>query len=245
MSNKLALITGASSGIGKEIARKLANDGVNLIILSKDISKLNTVKKELGGLNVDIKVFNLDLSNTIEVETFFRDIKNQGIKIDYLVNNAGISTSKSFEELTDDDFDREIAVNLKGVYLCIRYGYELIKEGGSVVNIGSIRGRMGTPSSSPAYAAAKAGVINMTKSFAMQLAKYKIRVNCVAPGAVYPTEMSISWSEEKRTKIADANLLKRIGTPDDIADAVLFLLSDKASYITGHTLDVNGGDYMN
>jgi 3-oxoacyl-[acyl-carrier protein] reductase len=244
LKGKVTVVTGGSSGIGKAIATKLAERGSKLAIIARSVDRLEEVKKLLSD-QVKTEIYVCDVSDSKQVKETFEKISKDFGHIDYLVNNAGISTSKPMEELTEEDFDNEVAVNFKGVYLCTTYVYPLMKLGGAIVNIGSYRARAGTPKTSPAYAASKAAVINLTKSYAMQLAKYGIRVNCVSPGRIHSTGISKSWGEEKRKKLREANLLKRLGSPDDIANAVCFLLSDLASYVTGHTLDVNGGDWMN
>lgn len=243
---KNAAVTGGSSGMGRAIAERLAKEGCNLAIIALDKERLESVKNELlKEYKVKVDVYSCDVSSGEQVKETFGQIKQTFKKIDYLVNCAGISTHKSIENVTEQDFDREIDVNLKGQFLCIMETYPLMKDGGSIVNIASIRGETGTPTTSPGYAAAKAGVINLTKTFALQLAKYNIRVNCISPGAVWPTAMSQWWDEAKREKIAEEAPLKRIGTPEEIANAAYFLLSPQSSYVTGHTLDVNGGTFMN
>jgi NAD(P)-dependent dehydrogenase (short-subunit alcohol dehydrogenase family) len=148
-------------------------------------------------------------------------------------------------ETSSTNFDKLIAVNMKSVYLTsMIFGHHLMNNGGSIVNVSSIRAKTGTPSFSSSYAAAKAGVENLSKSFALELADKNIRVNAIAPGATFPTKMSINWSEEIKTEITNTVPLKRLGSPEDMANGVYFLVSDLSTYITGQTLNINGGAWM-
>lgn len=245
-TSKNAVITGGSSGMGKAIAERLAKEGYNLSLIAQDKDKLESVKKAIvSEYKIRVEIYSCDVSSGEQVKNTFLKIKETFDHIDCLVNAAGATTHKTIDKITEDDFIKEIDVNLKGSFLCIMSAFPLMKNGGSIVNIASIRGETGTPTSSPSYAAAKAGVINLTKTFALQLAKHNIRVNCISPGAVWPTAMSQHWDEAKREKIAEEVPLKRIGAPEEIAGATYFLLSSESSYITGHTLDVNGGTFMN
>jgi 3-oxoacyl-[acyl-carrier protein] reductase len=240
--NKVALITGASGGIGLATAEKLANLGCSVILVGRDIHKLNEAQNKLVKYNVVVDVQKADVIKIRDIKTVHRNINKKFGKIDYLVNSAGISIPQKQGVLDENIFDSLINVNLKGTYIsCMLFGYELIKNGGAIVNVGSVRGRTGTDSFSSGYAASKAGVINLTKSFALELAERNIKVNCVAPGAIYPTEMSKSWNSALRKSIAENIPLKRLGKPKEVANVICFLLSEESNYITGQTIDVNGG----
>jgi 3-oxoacyl-[acyl-carrier protein] reductase len=243
LEGKTAVVTGASSGIGRQIALQLARDGANLALLARRQEKLDILSREIGELDVSVRAYPCDVSSLEQVQEAFETIVADFENIDCLVNNAGFSTKAPIESLANAvaAFDNDYAVNTRGTFLCTLAAYPMMSRGGAIVNISSIRAQTGTPSASIGYAAAKAGVINLTKSFAQHLAKHKIRVNCVAPGAIYPTGISEHWSLQEREEIAVSCLLRRLGTPQDIANAVCFLLSDLASFITGHVLDVNGG----
>jgi 3-oxoacyl-[acyl-carrier protein] reductase len=166
-------------------------------------------------------------------------------RIDILVNNAGIIRRGTIESVTEEEWDRVIAVNLKGPFICSKAVVDIMKRQGygKIVNVSSIAGKMGDITSAPGYGPSKAGLDALTKTLARQLAPYGIHVNGVAPHAI-ETEMSAEWSPEKRKSIVEAIPLKRLGKPEDVAEAVLFLASDAAAFITGEILDVNGGFLM-
>lgn len=246
ITNKVSLITGASCGIGLATAEKLANFGCNIILVGRDIHKLNEAKNKLVKYNVVVDVQKADVAKIRDMKKVYSNINRKFGKIDYLVNSAGVSIPQIQGSLDEKAFDSLISVNLKGTYLsCMLFGYKLIKNGGAIVNVSSVRGRTGTDSFSSGYAASKAGVINLTKSFAYELAERNIKVNCVAPGAVYPTKMSRSWNSVLRKSLAENIPLKRLGGPKEIANVICFLLSEESNYITGQTIDVNGGLWMN
>lgn len=237
------IITGATSGIGLATAKLLGQNGHNLALIARNSDDLTNTKKLLNG-KIRVEIYSCDVSKSDQVAKTFKHIIEDFGSIKYLVNCASITNSVPIEKDTEKGFDEEINVNLKGSYLCIMASYKYMSKNGAIVNFSSIRARTGAPSSSPGYAAAKAGIINLTKTFALQLAKYGIRVNCICPGAIYPTRFTEKWTKEKLEKFVEITPLKRLGTPQDIAYAVEFMLSDKASFITGHTLDVNGGAWM-
>lgn len=232
-------------GIGKCTAIKFAKEDYDLALISRRSELLAKFKNSLNKYRTKILIYCCDVSDSVAVQKTFEKIKRDFTKVDYLINNAGLIHSAPIEKSTEADFDEEIAVNLKGTYLCSMAAYPFIRPGGAIVNISSYRGRMGTPNTSVGYAAAKAGVINLTKSFAYQLAKYGIRVNSVSPGAVYPTGLSQNWSEEKIKKLTESTPLGKIAKPEDVSNAIYFLASHLSEAITGQTIDVNGGYWMN
>ena len=239
-----ALVTGASRGIGRAVAHCLARDGfqVYLTYVSKPEEAARTVKEieEQGG---KARAFHLDVSDVQAVCDFFTaEIKNAA-QLAVLVNNAGIVRDGFLIRMQDEDFDRVMAVNLLGAFACLREAAKIMikQRSGRIINISSVVGQMGNAGQIN-YSAAKAGLIGMTKSAAKELAGRNITVNAVAPGFI-ETDMTASLSEEVRAAYVEHIPLKRLGKACDVAEAVAFLASDKASYITGQVLAVNGGMY--
>jgi len=243
MKDKTVVIAGGATGIGYAAAKKMIEHGANVIILGRTEETLKSAVRNFGA-NASYCV--CDISDLKSLKITAKKIKKETGGIDCFVNCAGIAREQKQGVLDEKIYDDLMRINLKGAYLCgMVFGYGLIKHGGAIVNIGSVRARTGTPSFSSAYAAAKAGVINLTKSLALELASKKIRVNCVAPGAIYPTNISRGWTKKVRQSIASGIPMKRLGKPEEVADAVYFLSSDMSAYITGQTIDINGGLWMN
>ena len=229
---KICLITGAKKGIGLAIAEKLLTSGHQVIMV--DIEKISPINKNASFFQADISNENdlLNLKNFI--------IKTYG-KLDYLVCNAGIiPTPCGIENITDENIDKTINVNLKGTFKCLKIFGTLIKEtskSGSIVNLTSVDGIIGEPFA-VIYSATKAGIISLTKSFARHFGE-SVRVNAVAPGLIN-TPLTDSLGNDP-SWTTDFSIIKRVGNPNEIADAVEFLLSDKSSFITGQTITVDGG----
>lgn len=243
--DKVALVTGAGRGIGKAIAIALAREGAKVIVNDVDIQIAETVVGEIKSLGRESLAIQADVSDSKEVNQMIDlTIKKFG-RFDILINNAAIIKRGSIEELKEDDWDRVIDVNLKGTFNCMKAVVGIMKKQkyGKIVNISSIAGKIGDLTSALCYGASKAGMICLAKSLARELAPYNINVNVVAPHAI-KTDMSKEWSEEKRKNIIANIPLGRMGEPEDIAEAVVFLVSDKAKFITGEVLDVNGGCLM-
>lgn len=243
--DKVALVTGAGRGIGKAIAIALAREGAKVIVNDVDIQIAETVVGEIKSLGRESLAIQADVSDSKEVNQMIDlTIKKFG-RFDILINNAAIIKRGSIEELKEDDWDRVIDVNLKGTFNCMKAVVGIMKKQkyGKIVNISSIAGKIGDLASALCYGASKAGMICLAKSLARELAPYNINVNVVAPHAI-KTDMSKEWSEEKRKNIIANIPLGRMGEPEDIAEAVVFLVSDKAKFITGEVLDVNGGCLM-
>jgi len=243
-NESVTVITGATSGIGLATTKLLFQKGHVLALIARSQDNLLNIQKLLKEEG-KVKIYQCDVSQSEGVKKTFEKIINDFSSIKNLVNCASLTHSKSIEQDTEEGFNEEVDINLKGTYLSIMAAYKHMSKNGAVVNFSSIRARTGAPSSSVGYAAAKAGIINLTKTFALQLAPLGIRVNCIAPGAIYPTGFTVKWTEEKRSAFIETVPLKRLGNPEEIAQVAEFLLSEKASYITGHTLDVNGGAWMN
>jgi len=239
---KTVLVTGSTRGIGKAIASAFAEKGADVIITGRDKGTTqivaDNIKNEYG---VNAYGFTLDLSS--DVETAWQEIKKHVDFVDILVNNAGITKDTLFIRMKDEDWEQVINVNLNGTFKITKLVVkDMIKrKTGKIINISSIIGFIGNVGQTN-YATTKAGLIGFTKSLAKELAPRNITVNAVAPGFI-ETDMTENLPAELKEKYLDQIPLKRFGKPRDVADAVLFLASDMASYITGETIHVNGGMY--
>ena len=243
--DKVAIVTGAGRGIGKAIAIALAREGANVIVNDVDIQTAEKVAKEINSMGQQALAIQVDISDSKEVNQMVQLVIKKFKRVDILVNNAAIIRRGTIEDLSEEDWDRVMDVNLKGAFNCAKAVVGTMKKQryGKIVNISSIAGKIGDLASAPCYGASKAGMTCLAKSLARELASYNINVNVVAPHAI-ETDMSKEWSEEKRKNIIANIPLGRMGKPEDIAEAVAFLVSDKAKFITGEVLDVNGGYLM-
>ena len=242
---RVAIVTGGARGIGKAIALSFIREGAKVALVDVDKENSEVLKNEIEKEKGKVIAIPCDITKSAEVKVMVDQVRNAFDRIDILVNNAGIIRRGTIETVTDEDWDRVIEVNLKGTFNCCKAVAGIMKQQGSgkIVNISSIAGKMGDITSAPGYASSKAGIDALTKTFARQLAPYGINVNTVSPHAI-ETEMSAQWSEERRKEIIASIPLGRLGKPEDVANAVLFLASDEASFITGEILDVNGGALM-
>jgi 3-oxoacyl-[acyl-carrier protein] reductase len=245
LKDRVAIVTGAARGIGKAIALTLLREGGKLAIIDSDRERLEILKKEFEKENKEVIVIPCDITKSSDVKEMAVQVHKKFGRIDILVNNAGIIRRGTIETVTEEDWDRVIEVNLKGTFNCCKAVVEIMKNQnyGKIVNVSSIAGKLGDITSAPGYGPSKAGIDALTKTLARQLAPYGINVNAVSPHAI-ETEMSAQWSEERRKEIIASIPLGRLGKPEDVAEAVLFLVSDEASFITGEILDVNGGALM-
>ena len=243
--NKVALITGAARGIGKEVAKKFAKNGYNVVI-NYVSSKTDTekLKKEFEDLGVKVLLVKADVSNQEEAEDLVNQTINTFGKIDVLVNNAGITKDNLLMRMSEEDFEKVININLKGTFLVTKYAikYMMKKRCGSIVNLASVVGVAGNAGQCN-YAASKAGIIGFTKSIAKELASRNIRANAVAPGFI-KTDMTEVLSDSVKENINSQIPLKRMGTAEEVANLVYFLSSDQSSYITGQVINVDGGMVM-
>ena len=245
LKDRVAIVTGSARGIGKSISLAFVREDAKVGLVDVDKEKLEVLKNEIGKEKGKVIAIPCDITKSAEVKAMVDQVRNAFGRIDILVNNAGIIRRGTIETVTEEDWDRVIEVNLKGTFNCCKAVAGIMKERGygKIVNVSSIAGKMGDITSAPGYGPSKAGVDALTKTLARQLAQYGINVNSVAPHAI-ETEMSAQWSEERRNEIIASIPLGRLGKPEDVANAVLFLASDEASFITGEILDINGGALM-
>ena len=242
--DKLSIVTGASQGIGKAIAELLAQEGAQVILWDIQEDKLQEVVDGINKQGGQAAYFRVDVASFPQVETTVQEILDDYGQIDHLVNNAGITRDNLLMRMSESEWDQVLSVNLKGVFNCCKAVIRAMmsRRQGRIVNIASVVGLMGNVGQTN-YAASKAGVIGFTKSLAREVASRNITVNAIAPGYIL-TPMTEALSEQTRQMFLNLIPLRRFGTPEDVARAVRFLLSEDAAYITGQVLGVNGGMYM-
>lgn len=238
----VAVVTGAGKGIGKAIALKLAIDGFKVAVCyntSKD--KANEVVSEINANGGRAKAFKLDITDSENVNSVMAEIEKDFGEISVLVNNSGIAEQLLFTDITDESWNKMIATNLSGAFYCSRavLPFMIHRKSGKIINIASIWGETGG-SCEVHYSATKAGVIGMTKALAKEAGPSGITVNCVSPGVIL-TDMTSHFGEEVLNELKEDTPIGRIGTPEDVANAVSFLASSGADFITGIDLPVNGG----
>jgi 3-oxoacyl-[acyl-carrier protein] reductase len=243
-SGKTALVTGASQGIGRAIALRLAKDGVSVALAARNEEKLNQVAAEIAAAGGVAQTFVLDISSEESIKSTAKAVLAHFGKLDILVNNAGITRDGLLLRMKRADWDDVLLTNLTGTFLLTQalMGSMVRARSGRIVNISSVVGRMGQAGQAN-YAASKAGLIGFTKSLARELASRGVTANVVAPGFI-ESPMTAVLDEKQNQSILAHIPLGRIGSDADVAHAVAFLASDEAGYITGHVLDVNGGMYM-
>jgi len=244
LSGKVALITGASRGIGQSISIILAQNGAHVICVSRNINDVQSVADKITNQKFVASAASCDISSTHNVTELVKDIIEKHGRIDILINNAGIASDNLLMRMSEDDWDNVLNVNLKAAFTAIKAASRtMIKQrSGRIINISSVVGLMGN-AGQVNYAASKAGLIGMTKSVAREFASRGITANCIAPGYI-ETEMTNKLKDEVKSSLNEQIPLGRIGNVEDIAYAVAFLASDEASYITGQTLAVDGGMVM-
>jgi 3-oxoacyl-[acyl-carrier protein] reductase len=246
LSGKIACVTGASQGIGAEIARTLHRAGARVVLNHPDLgdgrtrSDAEAVAGELNRARPEgAEVLAADVADPEAVRGMMATIRSRLGGLDILVNNAGILRDRSVAKMTLEEWRAVIDTNLSGVFHGCKFGLEVMGDGGAIVNMGSLSAAAGFHGQAN-YAAAKAGVQALTRVLARECARRSIRVNAVAPGVI-DTPMMGQVAESVRAEMVKAIPLRRLGTPREVADVVLFLCSDLAAYVTGHTLEVNGG----
>ncbi|HCT5321404.1 TPA: 3-oxoacyl-[acyl-carrier-protein] reductase [Staphylococcus aureus] len=242
---KSALVTGASRGIGRSIALQLAEEGYNVAVnYAGSKEKAEAVVEEIKAKGVDSFAIQANVADADEVKAMIKEVVSQFGSLDVLVNNAGITRDNLLMRMKEQEWDDVIDTNLKGVFNCIQKATPqmLRQRSGAIINLSSVVGVVGNPGQGN-YVATKAGVIGLTKSAARELASRGITVNAVAPGFIV-SDMTDALSDELKEQMLTQIPLARFGQDTDIANTVAFLASDKAKYITGQTIHVNGGMYM-
>jgi len=238
LQNKIAIVTGSRQGIGRGIAEALAQEGCQVVISDIDQKDCEKTAKEIEKLGAKTLGVKCDVSQKAEVENLFKKTIDKFGKVDILVNNAGVYPFVNFAEMKESDWDKVLDVNLKSVFLCSQEALKVMGKGGRIINISSIASFVGFEGLVH-YCASKGGINAMIRALALEVASKEITVNAVAPGAI-DTPGAKSDENTKKQTIA-AIPLKRLGFPEDIANAVVFLASEKSSYITGQTIIVDGG----
>ena len=244
LSDKIALVTGASRGIGQSISMILAQNGAHVVCVSRNVNDVQSVADKITHQKFNASAASCDISDSNNVTELVKDIIEKHGRIDILINNAGITRDNLLMRMSEDDWNEVVNVNLKAAFTAIKAASRsMIKQrSGRIINISSVVGLIGN-AGQVNYAASKAGLIGMTKSVAREFASRGITANCIAPGYV-ETQMTNKLTDEVKSSLKEQIPLGRIGNVEDIAYAVAFLASDEASYITGQTLAVDGGIVM-
>lgn len=236
LTGKTAVITGASAGIGAAIAERFVEEGASVLLTDLAEDSGVALAKRLGQ-----RFLRADMASTADRDALFKDVASTWGRLDILVNNAGITHAAELNELTEEGFDRVIAVNVKAATFATQAAARLMQQGGSIINLSSVNAVLAIPNQIP-YAISKGAIRQLTNVTAVALAPRGIRVNAIGPGTIM-TEMgkSVMASEEQRQRILSRTPLGRVGDPEEIASIAAFLASDEASYITGQTIYADGG----
>ncbi|MGA7826898.1 MAG: 3-oxoacyl-[acyl-carrier-protein] reductase [Geobacteraceae bacterium] len=244
LTGKKALVTGASRGIGKAVAMKLAAEGADVIVTATSLERAKKTADEIAALGRKAIPVKVDVGVSTDVEALFQLVVAEFGSLDILVNNAGITRDGLLMRMKDEDWDSVLDVNLKGTFLCTRESIKLMAKSkrGRIVTISSVVGEMGNAGQAN-YCASKAGIIGFTKAVAREYAKRNITVNAVAPGFI-ETDMTGVLNDSVREELLKQIPVNRFGAPEDIANAVYYLVSDLGSYVTGQVIGVNGGMHM-
>lgn len=240
LKNKTALVTGASKGIGRGIALALAKEGYNIVISDIDEVSMQTVVEEIIAIGVKTSGIKCDVSIKSEVDQMISKTVSDFGSLDVLVNNAGIYPTVPFMDMSEEQWDKVITINLKSAFLCSQSAAKVMKEGGRIIDVSSIASIIGFPGLVH-YCASKGGINGMIRAMALELAAKGITVNAVAPGAIETPGASKSTTEEIKKQTIAMIPAARMGQPEDIANAVVFLAKDESSYITGQVIVVDGG----
>ena len=244
LKGKVALVTGAAQGIGKAVALLLARNAADLVISDINLEKAEETAREIQSIGRGAMAIKVDVANLGDVEQMVEAVLERFGHIDILINNAGITRDRLILRMTEEDWDAVLNINLKGTFHCTKMVIRHMSKqrNGKIVNIASVVGEMGNAGQAN-YSASKAGVIGFTKTIAREFAQRGINVNAIAPGYI-ETPMTEALPEKAKEELKRIIPMERLGRPEDVAEAVLFLVSEASSYITGQVLNVNGGIYM-
>ncbi|MGH9440921.1 MAG: 3-oxoacyl-[acyl-carrier-protein] reductase [Thermoanaerobaculia bacterium] len=244
LKGKIALVTGASQGIGEAIASRFAREGATTICAARSAEKLAALVARIAGESGTAEALTLDVANSDSIAAGIKSVLEKHGRLDVLVNNAGITEDNLILRMGKDSWDRVLATNLTGAFLLSQAAVKAMVRNrfGRIINVTSVVGLMGNAGQAN-YASAKAGLVGLTKSLAREVGSRNITVNAVAPGYI-ATSMTEKMTDAAKQALESQIPLQRLGAPDDIAAAVAFLASDEASYVTGHVLNVSGGLYM-
>jgi 3-oxoacyl-[acyl-carrier protein] reductase len=244
LKDRVALVTGASQGIGRDTALALSEAGAKVAVAARNEEKLAALVAEIAATGREAFAVKMDVADAEQVKAGFKQVLEKFGRLDILVNNAAITRDGLALRMKQDDWEAVIRTNLTGAHLCIQQalGTMMRARTGRIINIASVVARMGNAGQAN-YVAAKAGLIGLTKAIAIEIASRNITVNAVAPGFI-KTPMTDVLSDKVKEELNTRIPLGRMGSPRDVAAAIVFLASDEAGYITGHVLDVNGGMYL-
>jgi 3-oxoacyl-[acyl-carrier protein] reductase len=252
LKNQIAMVTGGGRGVGKAIAVKLAQFGACVVITDPNFNEAQKTARSITRIGQRAKAYRMDVSKKNEVDVVFKRLRKEFGRLDILINNTGISSVTPFEKISEKEWDRILHTHLKGTFLCSQAAFRLMKlqRSGKMINLSSMASRLGgmiSPGFYHPYAhcvASEAAIEALTKSIAFEAAPYGIRVNAVSRGSIHTEISKGTGTPERKRNLLATIPLGRLATPNEIASAVLFLVSEKASYITAKTLDVNGGVLM-
>lgn len=246
LKHRVALVTGAGRGIGRAIALRLAGEGAQLAINDIDVGLAGRTVDELRGRSAKAEAFVADVTNLAAVKEMVAQVESQFGRLDVLINNAGISIAAPFHQMTAEQWQKVMDVNLNGVFYCTSAAFPVMMKNqyGRIISVGSYAGKRGALlGGNVSYCVSKAGVHGLTISLVPEASRYNITVNAVAPGFV-ETDMLLTRPAEQRRQLAESAWLKRLASVEDVAGVVAFLASEAAGYITGEIVDVNGGLYL-